>query len=79
MTDHDLLTGDQLATIRFDAETEHIGATWKHTLLLVAEVERLRHALTNVGENLRSAGVISDVAKADILRAAAGAGTPTDV
>jgi len=34
-----------------------------------AESERLRHALTNVAENLHAAGLISDVARDNILRA----------
>jgi len=40
------------------------------------EIERLRHALTNVAENLHGAGLISDVARADILRA--GSATPQE-
>ena len=43
------------------------------------EVERLRHALTNLADNLHGAGLISNVAKADILRTAAGPTPPEPV
>jgi hypothetical protein len=47
-------------------------------VVLRAEVDRLRHALTNVADNLHGAGLISDVAKANILAASAGSATPTE-